>query len=222
MSLCFAITDADWSLTKDILGATMPIVGSLISAGALWVAYKFGKEGLSTWKRQLKGTSDHALARSAAVAIYKYRDLLIILWEVGEHAIKEIESNQWISTDDENYFSSGFFQSWLDKMRVARSELEAIQVECAAIWGGVFEDGFSEIYRREGECSEAIESCLYLFSKGGFDPGMEYASDYSQLRWLKLKKEIGKDRLSVKKYIEGLFAPLVSEINSKQLRDMSP
>lgn len=220
MSLCFAITDADWILTKDVLGVIMPIVGALISAGTLLAACIFGREGLHTWKRQLKGTSDHALARSAAVAIYKYRDLLIILWDVGGHAIDEIESNRWISPDDDSNFSSAFFQSWLEKMRAARSELEAIGVECAAIWGGVFENGFSEIYRREGECSEAIENCLYLYSRGGFDPNMEHRSDYSQLRWLKLKREVGKDRVAVKKYIDGLFAPLLVEINSKQLKDI--
>lgn len=202
------------------MGVLTPIAGALISAGTLWVAYKFGQEGLNTWKRQLKGTSDHALARSAAVAIYKYRDLLIILWEVGGYAIDEIESNRWISPDDESSFSSAFFQSWLDKTRAARSELESIEVECAAIWGGLFESGFSEVYRREGECSEAIETCLYLFARGGFDPSMEDASNFSQLRWLKFKKEVGKDRDSVKKYIDGLFAPLLAEINSRQLKDI--
>ncbi|MGB8974102.1 MAG: hypothetical protein WCC62_16375 [Pseudomonas capeferrum] len=206
-------------MTKDVLGVVTAVAGTLISAGTLWVAYALGCAGLHTWKRQLKGTSDHTLARSAAVAIYKYRDLLIILWEVGAHAIDEIESNRWISPDDDSEFSPGFFQSWLDKMRAARSELEAIAVECAAVWGGVFENGFTEIYRREGECSEAIETCLYLFHKGGFDDAMEYRSDYSQLRWLKFKKEVGRDRESVKNYIDGLFAPLVAEINLKQLKD---
>lgn len=67
MSYCLALTDVDWSLTKDVLGVVGTFVGAIISAAAVLVAYKFGNEGLNTWKRQLRGTTDHELAKRVLI-----------------------------------------------------------------------------------------------------------------------------------------------------------
>ena len=70
MSICLAITDADWALTKDVFS----VIGTVVSAIGVGLAAWVGFSGLATWRRQNKGTSDHDLSRRLLMDLYRLRD----------------------------------------------------------------------------------------------------------------------------------------------------
>src|SRR5260221_5644218 len=53
------------STVKDLMVLIAAVIGSYVAL-----------MGLSTWKRQLKGHTDHELARRILVSLYKYRDAI--------------------------------------------------------------------------------------------------------------------------------------------------
>ena len=73
MSMCFAVTDADWSLTKDFFS----VIGTLVSAVGVGVAFYIGKKGLAAWEKQLKGTDDHNFSKAFLVEIYAFKKMLV-------------------------------------------------------------------------------------------------------------------------------------------------
>ena len=72
MSICLAITDADWALTKDVFS----VIGTVVSAVGVGVAAWVGFSGLATWRRQNKGTADHDLSRRVLIDLYRLRDCI--------------------------------------------------------------------------------------------------------------------------------------------------
>ncbi len=69
MSFCLAITEADWSLTKDVFS----IVGTVFTALGVIVASYVGLNGLKTWRRQIRGNNDHELSRRMLVESYRFK-----------------------------------------------------------------------------------------------------------------------------------------------------
>lgn len=65
MNLCITISEADWSLTKDVFS----IIGTF---GALVI----GTFGLFTWRRQLRGTSEYELAKKAVFKAYEVQQTI--------------------------------------------------------------------------------------------------------------------------------------------------
>lgn len=53
VNICLTLTEINWALTKDVF-SIIGTIGALIFAGF----------GLSTWKRQLKGTSEYGDIRN--------------------------------------------------------------------------------------------------------------------------------------------------------------
>src|SRR5579872_362355 len=70
MDICFALSDVNWSFTKDFFS----VVSSLASACGVVAAIIFGVVGLSTWRRQAKGSNDHELSRRILLGVYRYRE----------------------------------------------------------------------------------------------------------------------------------------------------
>ena len=60
LSICLSMSNIDWSVTKDVF----TIVGT-ISAIVLGII------GLTTWRRQLKGTSEYELAKKTILLTYE-------------------------------------------------------------------------------------------------------------------------------------------------------
>ncbi|VVM37003.1 hypothetical protein PS631_00081 [Pseudomonas fluorescens] len=72
MSICLAITDADWALTKDVFS----VIGTVFTAIGVVAAGIYGFLGLKTWRRQNKGTADHELSRRVLIDLYRLRDCI--------------------------------------------------------------------------------------------------------------------------------------------------
>lgn len=65
MNICLTLTEINWTLTKDVFSITGTV-------GALIFAYL----GLSTWKRQLMGTSEYELAKKSILLTYEVQQLI--------------------------------------------------------------------------------------------------------------------------------------------------
>lgn len=135
MSICFAITDADWGLTKDVFG----IIGTLVSAAGVWVAGRIGFEGLKTWRRQSKGASDHDLSRRLLLDLYNLRDCVSVLRSpvmlVSESAIPP-EQLEGLNFQQRSYRHTAYsYQQRFVHLDEVRSRLRGEILESEVVWG---------------------------------------------------------------------------------------
>lgn len=216
MSICMAISDVDWQLTKDVFS----IVGTVASVFGVGLAFYIGLAGLSTWKRQLRGTADHKLARDAATAIYKYKTALIQLWGYASSAATNTKDENWVTSMGEDAYSRSIYQPYIDKAEQARADLEPIAIECAAIFGGVFVDGFQKLYQFEGRCSSCIHNYLYLMSRIGYDEEAIEISEDSVKAWAEFAANGIDNAESSKRFVEKLIGPMSIGLEKRLLKDV--
>lgn len=134
MSICFAITDADWALTKDVFS----VIGTVVSAIGVGLAGWVGFSGLATWRRQNKGTADHELSRRLLIDIYKLRDRIrqvrnpvMFIKEnlTGDDPSQQLYRQQVIFKHTADFYRNQF--SAIDEIR---SRLETSLLESEAVW----------------------------------------------------------------------------------------
>ncbi|WP_454846110.1 hypothetical protein [Pseudomonas farris] len=157
MSICLAITDADWSLTKDVFA----VVGTLVSAAGVGLAFYVGLAGLATWRKQLRGTVSHELARKALIELYRFR-------EAVERARSPVmlSSEFDLSPDDDvdlsfqekSYLRKyGGFQKRFDVIFTARAPIEATLLESEALWGRELHKLFKPLFKLQQEFKTYVE-----------------------------------------------------------------
>lgn len=159
MNICLAITDVDWSLTKDVFS----LVGTAVSVVGVSAAIYFGSQGLSAWRKQLKGSSDHSLAMEALVELFTFRDALfaarafVFLPNAFDFGVSSISLEAQVA----RYVV--FSDAMKDKHAAvlsAKARLEAATLGCEAAWGrGVVEplNRLKELYR---ELEAAVKKLL--------------------------------------------------------------
>lgn len=212
LSICLTITDVDWILTKDI----SVVIFSGIGAFAAVVAAFAAKEGVNTWKKQLRGAADYQLAEEMLIAAYKYQELLHVSWQVAEHAIYKIESDCWMGVEDDGLPES-YFNHWLGEMQKGRLEFDLVATKCAALWRGQFKDRFKWLHYFEHYCSESIISCIRLYDGSGYKPEKEHDAGLASANWLALQNRISLHDSDANSYLANLLRPLVSDLDEKRL-----
>lgn len=135
MSICFAITDADWELTKDVFG----IISTLVSAAGVGVAGWIGFEGLKTWRRQSKGASDHDLSRRLLLDLYNLRDCVSALRSpvmlINESAIPP-EQLAGLNFQQISYKHTAYsYQQRFVTLDEVRNRLRGEILESEVVWG---------------------------------------------------------------------------------------
>lgn len=164
LSICFALTDADWTLTKDVFS----IIGTIISGAAVAVAYYFGREGLNTWRRQLRGSADHDLARRLLIELYRHRDEI---QRARSPAIFSFETvpfeGEVESTDPKraSYDSSArAYRRRLTAMDDARNPLQATMLEAEAVWGTGLKKLIDHVFKLEREFVIYVQIYLHALN----------------------------------------------------------
>lgn len=151
MSICLALTNADWSLTKDVFS----IVGTIISGAAVAVAFYFGREGLHTWRRQLKGSADHDLARRLLIELYKLRDEIQRARSPAIFSFEAVPFEGEVASADPKQASYDFtaraYRRRLAAMDAARNPLQATMLEAEAIWGNGLKELMAHVFKLERE-----------------------------------------------------------------------
>lgn len=164
MSICLALTNIDWSITKDAFS----IVGTFISAFGVFVALYIGLMGLATWRRQIKGTGDHELARKVLIELYKYREAIervrspaMWAYEVGLEIAEVNEkkpSIKWFQGMSESYSRQ------LSLVDSVRGPLNVVLMEAEALWGGDLKGLFSVLFTLQHELVVYINFYLFLLN----------------------------------------------------------
>ncbi|WP_146232176.1 hypothetical protein [Pseudomonas mosselii] len=211
MDICFAITDADFGLTKDVFGLAFSGIAAVAGLLAACAAIR----GVNTWRKQLRGQADYQLAEEMLIAIYKYQELLEVSWQVAEHAVHKIESDGWMGGED-NGLPESYFTHWLCEMKKVRSEFDLTATKCAALWRGNFKGGFKWLHHFEYYCSNAISTCVELYDGSGYKPEKEYEADRVSASWLALGNKINSIDKDPNSYLARLFLPLVTDLDEKR------
>ncbi|MNP01034.1 hypothetical protein D3C76_928360 [compost metagenome] len=150
MSICLAITDADWALTKDVFS----VLGTVVSAIGVGLAAWVGFSGLATWRRQNKGTSDHDLSRRLLMDLYRLRDAIgharnpVIFGGVGgdEDQAQGLNFLQLSYRNTVRSYEKRF--SLIDEVRV---RLNTSLLESEAVWDEEVKSRFSPIFKLQHE-----------------------------------------------------------------------
>lgn len=144
------IAKIDWSLVSDIVA----IIGTF---GALLI----GALGLTTWRRQLKGTSEYELAKKAILSTYEVqqsiqsaRNPLLYLSKDEVEEGRRLEEEQRIYSER----MERVYQKW--------AELQTIRLETRVVWSDEAHSCFSELQQRIGDLRGAL--WLHFWMKGAY------------------------------------------------------
>lgn len=151
MSICLALSDADWSLTKDVFS----VLSTFVSAAAVGVAWFFGSAGLSTWRRQLRGSADHELARRALMELYTFRDVVQKARMMGIFSVEAAPFDGETDTGNPSidHFNGEVraYKRRFQAMENARNPLKATLIEAEALWGKELAELMEPLFKLERE-----------------------------------------------------------------------
>lgn len=154
MNICFSVSEVNWSLTKDIVS----ILGTIAAVG-------IGIYGLSTWKKQLRGTSEYELAKKVLVkshqvaqAIQAVRSPMLFLNKEEVEAGNSLKEEQRIYDERLNHL----FAEW--------SELATLRLETKIIWASGADQAFDDLEKTVKKIRSEI--WLHFWLKGAYrSPG---------------------------------------------------
>ena len=150
MNPCLIISEIDWSLTKDAFS----ILGTI---GALII----GTLGLTTWRRQLRGTSEYELAKKAIFKAYEIQQALQTVRNPMLHLSKEeIEAGRRLEEEQRIY------NERMSLLNEKWAELQTIRLETKVVWSDDAHNSFNEIQQRIGDLKGAI--WLHFWMKGAY------------------------------------------------------
>lgn len=150
MTFCFTLTSIDWSVTKDFV-AIVGTIGALIIGGL----------GLSTWRRQLHGTSKYEVAKKVLSTTYRLQDAIQGVRSPMLHLKKEeVEAGRVLEEEQRIYTER------LQRLHVERADLRTLALEAKAIWGSEGQDCFRSIQGLVG--SIHAEVWLHFWLKGAY------------------------------------------------------
>lgn len=151
MSICFAITDADWALTKDVFS----VIGTVVSAVGVAVAAWVGFSGLATWRRQNKGTADHDLSRRLLMDLYRLRDSISHVRNpvmLGNERATGEDEPQNLNFQQRNYRNTArAYQSRFAPIGEVRARISTSLLESEAVWDKELKLRFDPIFNLQHE-----------------------------------------------------------------------
>jgi len=159
MNICFAVSDVDWALSKDVFS----IVGTLVSLIGVGAAIYFGSQGLSAWKKQLRGSTDHNLAMEMLVCLYKFRDSISASREPVFLANSLNFGGALISMESQIQNYAVFADALKARHALAlsaKASLEAAAMSCEAAWGDVVISHLSRLQQLYSELEAGVKTML--------------------------------------------------------------
>jgi uncharacterized protein YeaO (DUF488 family) len=178
MSICFSITDVDWEVTKDVFS----VLGTVVSAIGVCAVFWIGWQGLTTWRKQLKGVGDHDLARKILIELYFYRESIKRVRNPGiwAHETSPSESVPTSPDPEQENFNQlvRAYDRRLTSVDEARAPLRASLIEAEAIWGLELHMLIKKLLKLDSELARNIRS--YLNSQNP-----SFSEDY-RARYLKI------------------------------------
>lgn len=168
MSICLALTDTDWSLTKDVFSIVGTVVGAVISAATIGVAIYFGRAGLHTWRKQLRGSADHDLARRLLIELYKHRDEIQRARSPAIFSFESVPFEGEVESEDPKRSSydatARAYRRRLTAMDASRNPLQATMLEAEAVWGTTLKELMEHIFKLEREFVIYVQVYLHALN----------------------------------------------------------
>lgn len=124
-------------------------------------AVLIGWSGLSTWKRQLKGSRDFELSRRLLLSLYKCRDAL----KSARNPFLQISESD---KDREDWVASLYENRW-KTVSESTNELRAVTLESEASWGEDFHEESDGLHKLTMKLMLVIRHYLASQQKGPND-----------------------------------------------------
>lgn len=138
------------ALTKDLVSIFGTISAILI-----------GVFGLTTWRRQIRGTSEYEIAKTAILKTYEVQEALQSLRNPVLYLSKtEVEAGRRLDEEQRIY------RERMTYLNGKWAELQIIRLEAKVIWGKQAYDSFNEIQKLIGDIRGAI--WLHFWMKGSY------------------------------------------------------
>lgn len=154
-----------------IVQAVFDIVKNVAVTAATCTGAIVAVLGLSTWKRQLRGTRDLELGRRILAGVHRFRDALQavrnrVLWP-GETALSPDETKgKSVSEIDHLAMQEGYSNRYAGVYE-ARRDLQNILVDAEAVWGHEVRKACVQLYEFDGELAANVDTYLGLSAAPG-------------------------------------------------------
>lgn len=162
---------------------TVQMLKDAATGTAALVAAYVGLKGLDAWKRQLRGTSNHELARQLLKLTYQARDKIQRIrapMKFGaefEQALQEQDLDLEGEEPSKLQKTEAWYQMHWEGLNEILSDLKVAQLEAEALWGSHIPEVFSSLNEVIGELRVAISQQL-RFIEGG--PNVDPTADQRQ------------------------------------------
>lgn len=163
------------------------LIKDLILSGAAIAGAVIAINGLSTWKRQLKGQSEYELSRRLLVTLFKYRDAIAgvrhpAMWAYEMPSPPEDESKNMSREHIRLYGTSKAYQARWDKVQAERASLYADLLESEAIWGDELKKLFKTLFNLEHELFTSVRHYVELINPETKEGSKESIRDIDKKR----------------------------------------
>lgn len=145
----------------------LKILKDIITIIAACSAIFIGFSGLSSWKKQLKGTAEYNLSKRLITGLYSYRDAIKHVRNPAlynhEREMPSQEQVKTMSKDEIDFYGySKAYQNRWNKVDEAKKQFYADRLEGEAIWGKEFIDLFKPIPELENELFSALQTNMIV------------------------------------------------------------
>lgn len=133
------------AVVKDVAITSATLIGA-------WVAV----QGLSTWKRQLKGSVEYELTRRLLRTTYRWRESIKavrspMVWAQEMPAPSDEESKSMSEAEIQHYGYATAYQRRWDKVVEARDALQTELLEAEVLWGKQVLDIYDVAFKLQSE-----------------------------------------------------------------------
>lgn len=181
------------------------IFGAAATLAAVYIA--------ATWKRQLGSTRDYELARTAAVAVLKYKESVVDVWEVADNCLQQETSGEVLDKRMRDIVILTT-ENRLAAAEKLRTELQELIVECRAIWRNGIDKDISRAVAFEEQCANASKTYL-LTIRPQIDPVSAITARYSLIKFKDSFKGKGiANRQAADQFVDKLLGPANEKLDS--------
>jgi hypothetical protein len=177
----------------------LPDVKDAVTTLAAVVGIYVALVGLSTWKRQLKGQTDHELARQILVTLYKYREAIKgvrhpAIFPSEEPEPPEHQREKMSREQIRHYGLAHTYQNRWNKVQAQRVELDASLLEAEALWGAELKNKvFQPIFDLSWELYMCVRDYIVLCNPDESDARKDAVEKVSKNRRDILYDSLEKD-----------------------------
>lgn len=181
------------------------IFGAIATVVAVYIA--------STWKKQLGSTRDYELARKTAVAIVKYKESVIGVWEAASDCLLQEKSGETVDARMREVLTT-LFNSRLELAQQRRSEIQELVVECRAIWRDAIDKDLAKAFAFEYLCSSCTKTYLLMIR-----PDNAVNSIVARYSLVKFREKLSEEKINnrddAELYVDRLFSTVDNKLDAK-------